>query len=113
MHIQVSGQHSEIGESMRSAAESLQAAMAAGGIRRMGLRAGRGPRGGGRARKRLGRHGRYLTWSGGFFEAAGPEIGTRATRACRDAAHGGLEFVRRPNGNIGWIDAGLERLARG
>ena len=116
MHIQVSGQSSDIGDSLQSAAESRHAAMAAGRLRRALLRMRRdqGLQFGSGARKRLERYERYSTRRGNLAEAAGQEIGARPTPMSRKAAHGGLYVgYRRPDGNIGWIDAGLERLARG
>ena len=116
MHIQVLGQHNENGESLQRAAESPLAAMAAGPFRSAKSLARReqGLRVEGGSRKRLGRYERYSMLRGSFAESAGRMTGPRSAGISRKASHGGFDVVhRRPDGNIGCIDAGLERLARG
>ena len=111
MHIQVSDHQKQIGESSQSAAEIQLAALAGQGFRKAPWRALSADRlrPDDLARKRLGRHERYATRG-----RVAREIPAPAVLISGKAPHGGLNVVyRRPDGNIGWIDAGPERVARG
>ena len=115
MHIQVLGQQNNNGEGLRSAAESDLARLAGHGraagshaFRRLTLVVAGG------TRKRLVGHERYATRGVSPAEAATRPAGAPNAPRPAHGPHGGSNLVyRRPDGNIGWSDAGPRRVARG